>query len=401
MSSSKKFQRGKGEEDMTTKTAAAKTTPEYSPGLEGVIAGETTVSYVNPELATLIYRGYDIRDLVEKATFEEVAFLLLYKHLPTQAEYDSFTATLKEERKLPQGVVDAIKTFPKSKPAAHPMDLLRTATAVMALYDPERDDNSHDANVRKAVRLVAKMPALITYSYRTSRGQEIIEPDMTLGHTSNFLYMLLGKKPEKDVVRLFDASLICYADHGFNASTFSARVVTSTLSDIYSGVVAAIGALKGPLHGGANEEAMHMLQKIGGPENAEKWMMDALARKDKIMGFGHREYKNGDPRAAILSRMAGEYSEKIGDTKWHETALICEKVMLREKNIQPNVDFSTSYLYFMMGLPIEIYTPIFALSRISGWTTHIIEQLDNNRLIRPKALYEGPTHLNYVPRAER
>ena len=384
---------------MTTTTQPK--APEYSPGLEGVIAGESTVSYVNPQLVTLIYRGYDIRDLVNHATFEEVAYLLLNKKLPTQAEYDAFVAVLRKERTLPQAVVDAIKTFPKENPPVHPMDLLRTSVALLAMHDPDRDDNSHDANMRKAVRMIAKMPALITYSYRINRGQEEIAPDMELGHTGNFLYMLTGKKPDKDVVKLFDATLICYVDHGFNASTFSARVVTSTLSDIYSGVVAAIGCLKGPLHGGANEEAMRMLQKIGTPENAESWMLDALARKEKIMGFGHREYKNGDPRAAILSRMAGEFSEKIGDTKWHKMATTCEAVMLREKNIVPNVHFPTSYLYFLMGLPIEIYTPIFAMARTVGWTTHVIEQLDNNRLIRPRALYQGEKHLDYVPRAER
>lgn len=373
-------------------------TAEYSPGLEGVIAGTTSISHVNPDLSSLMYRGYDIRELVKHSSFEEVAFLLLKGHLPTQSEYDAFCAELKQERDLPQVVVDAIKAFP---PNSIPMDMLRTATALLALHDVDKDDNSHEANLRKAIRLVAKFPALIAYSYRLNRGQEIIKPDNSLGHGENFLYMLLGKKPDAYIAHVFDCTLICYADHGFNASTFSSRVTVSTLSDIYSGLVAAIGALKGPLHGGANEEAMKMLQEVGSPENAEAWVIDALATKKKIMGFGHREYKNGDPRAFILTEMGAEISEKLGDTKWFKTASIVEDVMRREKNIVPNVDFPTSYVYYLMGLPIEIYTPIFALSRVSGWTAHMIEQLDNNRLIRPKALYEGPDHLEFVPRAQR
>lgn len=373
-------------------------TAEYSPGLEGVIAGVTTISHVNPDLNSLMYRGYDIRDLVQQSTFEEVAFLLIKGHLPSQQEYEDFTALLKKERGIPKELVDAFRAFPKN---SIPMDMLKAGAALLAMHDPDRDDDSHDANIRKAIRLLAKFPAIIAWSYRINRGQDIIEPDNTLNHGENFLYMLLGKKPDPYVARVFDITLICYADHGFNASTFSSRVTVSTLSDIYSGTTSAIGTLKGPLHGGANEEAMQMLMEIGSPENAEAWVLDALATKKKIMGFGHREYKTGDPRAAILTGMAGEISEKLGDSKWYRIAIIVEEVMRREKNIVPNVDFPTAYVYYLMGLPIEIYTPIFALSRISGWTSHMIEQLDNNRLIRPKALYEGPQHVEYVPRAQR
>ncbi len=373
-------------------------TAEYSPGLEGIIAGTTTISHVNPDLCSLMYRGYDIRDLVKNSTFEEVAFLLLKGHLPTQSEYDAFCVELKQERDLPAVVVDSFKTFPAN---SVPMDMLRTGAALLALHDPDRDDNSHAANLRKATRLIAKFPALIAYSYRINRGQEIVKPDNNLSHGENFLYMLQGKKPDAYIAHVFDCSLICYADHGFNASTFSSRVTVSTLSDIYSGLVAAIGALKGPLHGGANEEAMKMLQEVGTPENAEAWVLDALATKKKIMGFGHREYKNGDPRAFILTEMGAEMSEKLGDTRWYKTASIVESVMRREKNIVPNVDFPTSYIYYLMGLPIEIYTPIFALARVAGWTAHMIEQLDNNRLIRPKALYEGPDHLEFIARGQR
>lgn len=373
-------------------------TAEYSPGLEGVIAGTTTISHVNPERNSLMYRGYDIRDLVQQSSFEEVAFLLIKGYLPKQSEYDAFCAELKNERDIPQTIVDVFKTFPKN---SNPMDMLKVGAALLALHDVDKDDNSHDANVRKAIRLTAKFPALIAMSYRMTRGQEPVKADKTLGHGENFLYMLLGKKPDAYVAHVFDCSLICYADHGFNASTFSSRVTVSTLSDLYSGTLAAIGALKGPLHGGANEEAMKMLMEITSPEEAEAWVVDAIASKKKIMGFGHREYKTGDPRAAIMTELGAEMSEKLGDTRWYNTAAIVEKTMQREKNILPNVDFPTAYIYYLMQLPIEIYTPIFALSRIAGWSAQMIEQLDNNRLIRPKALYEGPEHVEYVPIAQR
>lgn len=373
-------------------------TAEYSPGLEGVIAGPTTVSHVNPDRNSLMYRGYDIRDLVRQSTYEEVAFLLIQGHMPTSAEYERFCDQLKEQRALPATLLDAFKSAPAD---SHPMDLLRAGVSLLALAEPDRNDNAHDANLRKAIRLTAQFPTLIAQTYRLTRGQAVIAPDNSLGHGENFLYMLTGKKPDPYVAKVFDSSLICYAEHGFNASTFAARVTVSTLSDLYSGAVAAIGALKGPLHGGANEEAMRMLMEIGSPENAEAWVLDALATKKKIMGFGHREYKTGDPRAAILTEMSTEVSERLGDLRWQRMAAIVESVMRREKNILPNVDFPTSYLYYLIGLPIEIYTPIFALARIAGWAAHMIEQLDNNRLIRPKALYEGPSHVEYVARNQR
>ncbi len=376
----------------------AEKTLEYSPGLEGVIAGETTISFVNPDRNSLMYRGHDIRDLVEHCSFEEVAHLMIYGHLPNKAEYDTFCNTLKAERDLPAKVVEGIKLFPEGQ---HPMDLLRAGAALIALYDPEVDDNSHDANVRKAIRLTAQFPALITYSYRLTQGLDVVKPDNGLNHAENFLYMLSGKKPDAYFAKVFNATLICYADHGFNASTFAGRVTTSTLSDIHSGVVSAIGTLKGRLHGGANEEAMKMLQAVGDVENAERWVLQALENKVKIMGFGHRAYKTGDPRAFILTEMGKQLSEKVGDTKWYEMATIVEEVMKREKNILPNVDFPTSYLYYLMGLPIEIYTPIFAVARVVGWTSHIIEQHDGNRLIRPKAIYNGPQHIEFVPMGKR
>lgn len=374
------------------------TTQAYSPGLEGVIAGETKLSFVNPERNSLMYRGYDIRELAEHASFEEVAYLLVYGKLPTRQEFETFTQTLKQERELPGELIDYMRKFPKN---GIPMDELRAAAALLALYDPEVSDISHDANVRKATRLIAKFPALITYSYRLSRGKDIVTPDNTLGHAANFLYMLTGEKPDDYTARLFDITLIAYADHGFNASTFAARVTTSTLSDIHSGIVSAIGTLKGPLHGGANEEAMKMLQEIGSVENAESYILDALTKKKKIMGFGHRAYKTGDPRAFLLTEMGKELCERTDNMKWHEMATIVKDTMLREKNIHPNVDFPTAYIYYVMGLPIEIYTPIFALARVAGWSSHVIEQQDANRLIRPKANYEGPRHEVYVPMDQR
>jgi 2-methylcitrate synthase/citrate synthase II len=381
---------------MTTQTATTKTA-DYSPGLEGINAGVTSISHVNPGRASLMYRGYDIQDLVQ-CTYEEIAFLLIHEHLPKADELKAFNAQLKKDRAIPKEVLNGLKGAPSDSSG---MDLLRAGVSLLALYDPDRLDSSHEANVRKAVRLTAQFPVLIAQAYRANRGQDVIAPDDSLAHGANFLYMLTGKKPDEYVAKVFDKSLICYADHGFNASTFAARVTVSTLSDIHSGTISAIGALKGPLHGGANEEAMKMLMEIKSPEETEAWVMDALATKKKIMGFGHREYKNGDPRAAILTDMSGEVSERLGDTRWQKTAAIVEATMLREKQIQPNVDFPTSYLYYLMGLPIEIYTPIFALARVAGWTSHMIEQLDANKLIRPKAIYEGPEHVDFVEMSKR
>lgn len=373
-------------------------TQTYSPGLEGVIAGETKLSFVNPERNSLMYRGYDIRDLADNCSFEEVAYLMFYGHLPTQAEYDGFLSILKQERALPQNVIDILKTFPAN---SIPMDMIKAGVALLSLYDEDVKDGSHDGNVRKSIRLLSQLAMLTTYSYRASRGQSIIEPDNNLGHAANFLYMLNGEKPDDITAKLFEQTLIAYVDHGFNASTFASRVTTSTLSDIHSGVVSAIGTLKGPLHGGANEEAMKMLLEIGTPDKAEAYVLDALATKKKMMGFGHRAYKTGDPRAFLLTEKAKELCERTGNMNWYNTAEVVRETMQREKNIFPNVDFPTAYIYYVMGLPIEIYTPMFAVARVAGWCSHMIEQLDNNRLIRPKANYEGPQHVPFVPMGER
>lgn len=373
-------------------------TEAYSPGLEGVIAGITHVSNVDPDRQSLMYRGYDIRDLAENSTFEEVAFLLIRGDLPTARELEEFKATLLKERTIPAQVTEALKQLPKT---AHPMDLLRTGVALLALHDPEVTDNSREANILKAVRLTAKFPTLIATSHRFQEGKEPLAPDADLTHAENFLYMLNGQKPDPFAARIMDVSLIAYAEHGFNASTFSARVTASTLSDLHSSIVSAIGTLKGPLHGGANEEAMKMLLEVGTPENAETWIKDALASKKKVMGFGHREYKSGDPRAAILREYGRELGERLGQPQWHQMAQTIEDVMLRDKGLHANVDFPTAYIYYMMGLPIPIYTPIFAVARITGWSANVIEQLENNRLFRPKAEYEGPRHRDYTPISQR
>ncbi|HVL39132.1 MAG TPA: citrate/2-methylcitrate synthase, partial [Fimbriimonadaceae bacterium] len=269
--------------------------------------------------------------------------------------------------------------------------------ALLAGFDDDYDANDREANIRKAVRITGAAPTIVAAGHRIRVGQEPIDPDPSLGTAGNFLYMLSGQRPDAYTEKVFDATLTLYAEHGFNASTFAARVCVATLSDIYSGIVTGIGTLKGPLHGGANEEAMRMLQEIGAPENAEGWIRDALANKKKIMGFGHREYKKGDSRAMWLTPKAKELGQRKGETKWGDIADTLERVMLEEKGLYPNVDFPAAYFYYLLGIPIDLYTPIFVIARVTGWSAHIVEQLDNNRLIRPKAIYEGPSNIEFVP----
>ncbi len=368
-------------------------TQTYSPGLEGVIAGVSQISQVNPDLDSLTYRGYDIRDLAKHAQYEEVAYLLLYGELPNKSQLETFTQKIKTQRDLPAPIVTMLKALPKE---SNYMDVLRSCVSLLSSFDPQAQDSSHEANLAKATRLIAKIPTIITSSYRIFHGEEPIQPDTSLSHAQNFFYMLRGEKPDAMTTKIFDTTMILYAEHGFNASTFSARVTASTLSDYYSAVTSAVGTLKGPLHGGANEEAMKMLLEIGSLANTEPWLMKALAQKQKIMGFGHRVYKKGDTRAPILKVLGNELCNQRGDSQWCDMADKVEEVMMREKGLFPNVDFPTSYIYYMIGLPIELYTPLFAASRIAGWSAHIIEQLDNNRLIRPKSIYEGPKHREYT-----
>ena len=365
----------------------------YSPGLEGVIAGESALSRIDVEINRLILRGYDLVELTENACYEEVAYLLLYGALPTAAELAAFNRELRAERALPGPVVDLLRTAPAD---AHPMDLVRTAVSALAFFDVETRDNSHEANVRKTVRLMAKIPTAIATGHRFAEGLEPVAPDAELDQAANLLYMLRGERPPAYEVEAMNVSLILYAEHGYNASAFTGRVVASTLADLYAAVTAAIGALGGALHGGANEAAMEMLLKVGDRETAEQWVLDALREKKKIMGFGHREYKNGDSRVPSMKKVGRQIAEAVGEAKWPDLADVVEETMLREKGIFPNVDFPCAYTYYMMGIPIPLYTPIFVASRVVGWGAHIIEQHDGNRLIRPNHIYVGQEHRPFV-----
>jgi citrate synthase len=367
----------------------------YSPGLEGVIAGETAISTVTGGLR---YRGYPVTELAEKASFDEVAYLLLHGELPTAEQLGAFHKRLREASRLP----DALPALYRAVPAAaNPMDVLRSSVSVLAHFDPDTADNSHAANLRKAERLLAQIPIAVAHFYRTTKGLSPVPPRPEASLAANLLYMIRGSEPAPAEVRAFDVSLILYAEHEFNASTFTARVVVSTESDLHSGIVAAIGALKGRLHGGANEQVMELLERTGGPQTAERWVRDALARKERIMGFGHRVYKTGDVRAGVLREYARRMAEAAGETKWEETAAIIEKILEQEKHLFPNLDWPAGRLYHALGLEIPVYTPIFVCSRVTGWSAHIIEQLDHNRLIRPRARYTGPDLRSVTPLAQR
>ena len=371
---------------MTTETK-----PAYSPGLAGVVAGETSICWVDPN-AGLMYRGYDIHKVAEQANFEEVAYLLLKGELPNAQELMDFGREIAANRELPGPVLDMLRLLPKTM---HPMDVLRTGVSMLAAFDPDLNDHSHDANVRKAIRLVARVSTLVTDAWRISQGKDPLADNNNLTHAGNFLYKLTGKNPETWQVRMLDTIFILYADHEFNASTFAARVTASTLADMYAACTSACGTLKGPLHGGANEESMKMLDDIKTPDRAEKWMMDALARKAKIMGFGHRVYKKGDSRVPIMREIARDYGQRIGKPEWVPICETLEKTMEREKGLCANVDLYAAPVFTMFGFPSELNTPIFAVSRVAGWCAHVIEQHDNNRLIRPRSLYVGPAERSY------
>ncbi len=335
---------------------------------------------------------------MEHCAFDEVAYLLLFGKLPNRQEFESFTQEVGANRAVPDLIYDLYRRFP---PNAPPMDALKAAVAVLAMSDPESDSNSHEANLHKATRLYAKIPNLVVNGYRIMQGQPPFAPDPNLCHNADFFYMLTGQ-PRTDLFgKVLNVTQILYAEHGYNASTFAARVTVSTLSDLYSGVVSAIGTLKGPLHGGANEAAMEMLLEIGDASRAADWVREALAQKKKIMGFGHREYKKGDERAKIVKQYVGELGKQQGDMKWPEISQIVEDQMMQAKGLYPNLDFPVASAYYLMGIPIPLYTPIFVMSRITGWCAHIIEQLDNNRIIRPHSEYNGPRGLHVVPLEER
>ncbi len=371
--------------------------PAYHPGLEGVIAGESALCLVDEGEAGLLYRGYPIRDLAEHSMFEEVAYLLLFGHLPNQKDLTGFSADLIANAVLPRLLEVFLGAVPSG---AHPMDIVRTGVSLLGMADADAADHSHDANVRKSVQLVAQLPLVVATSYRLMNGKPRVRPREDLSFAENLLYLLTGRMGDdqaKAMARVLDLSLTLYAEHEFNASTFAARVTASTVTDLYSAITSAIGALKGPLHGGANEAVAEMFLDIGSRERAEMWVREALAKKRRIMGFGHRVLKKGDARSVIIQRHAESLSRLCGDHRWYDIATTVDHVMEQEKGLHPNLDFYTAVAYLLMEIPRTLYTPLFVCSRITGWCAHVIEQQDHNRLMRPRALYKGPPRREYVP----
>ncbi|MBM4112539.1 MAG: citrate synthase [Phycisphaerae bacterium] len=382
-------------------TATAPNAPILDKGLANTIAAETQMSFIDGSKGVLEYVGYDIDSLARNSTFEEVVFLLWNRRLPKRAELDSFTAELRREYDLPAGAWKLLVEMPRD---AAPMHALRTLVSALSLFDAEADDNSPDANRRKAIRLVAKTPALIANFDRHRKGKSLVKPDSTHSIANSFLSMLNGAAPTDAVARALDVCLILHADHGLNASTFAARVTISTLSDLYSAMVTAIGTLKGPLHGGANEEVMVMLNEIESMDRVEPYIRGKLARKDRIMGFGHRVYKALDPRAGYLKTFAKQVAADTGNMHLYEMSTRIEQIMAAEvasKGIYPNVDFYSATTYHSIGIDLDLFTCMFAMSRIAGWSGHCIEQLDGNKLIRPMADYTGPHALRYQPIEKR
>ena len=371
---------------------------EIKKGLLGIVVDETEVSKVMPEINSLTYRGYAAQDLCAKCKFEEVAYLILNGELPDKQQLKRFEKEERKERYLSKTIIEDIKKFPKK---AHPMDVARTAVSIMGLEDKDTKDNSPEANMRKVMRIFAKTPVALAAFYRSRKGKKIIMPKKNLSFSENFFHMCFGKVPNKDIVKAFDVSLILYAEHSFNVSTFTARTITSSLSDIHGAITGAIASLKGPLHGGANEEVMHMMNKIKKPSNALKWINNALDNKDVIMGFGHRVYKSGDSRVPTMREYFGKVAKIKKDKKFEKIYDIVEKVMIERKNIHPNVDYPTGPTYHLMGFDTDFFTPIFVISRITGWSAHIFEQHAANKLIRPLASYKGNKHRKVVPINQR
>jgi 2-methylcitrate synthase/citrate synthase II len=365
---------------------STETKPAYSPGLAGVVAGETEICWVDPN-AGLMYRGYDIHGMAEEASFEEVAYLLLNSDLPTVEQLATFSREIATQRELPAAVVKMLRLLPRG---THPMDMLRTGVSMLAPFDPDLNDHSHAANVRKAIRLIARVSTLVTDGWRISQGKDPLPEKIDLTLAGNFFYKLTGEVPPSWQIRMLDTIFILYADHEFNASTFAARVTASTLADMYAAVTSACGTLKGPLHGGANEESMKMLDDIGSPDRAEGWLKEKLAQKAKIMGFGHRVYKSGDSRVPIMREIGRDLGKRTGKENWIPVCEKLEQTMEREKQLCANVDLYAAPVFTMLNFPSELNTPIFAASRVAGWCAHVVEQHDHNRLIRPRSLYTGP-----------
>ena len=373
-------------------------TPDIKKGLVGVYADVSTISKVMPETNSLTYRGYPVQDLAENASFDETAYLLWNGELPNAAQLAAFQAEEKANRALTPALLRVLAEFPK---AAHPMDMIRTAVSFLGMEDPEAGDISDAAQRRKAMRLLAKIPTAVAASNRLSKGLAPIAPDASLPFCENFFHMVFGKVPQPEVIKAFDVSMILYAEHTFNASTYTARLVTSSMSDMHSAITAAIGSLKGPLHGGANEAVMHMLSEIPSPEVAEAWLRERFDHKALVMGFGHRVYKTGDSRVPTMKKYAEIMAEVVGDKRWMNTSAVLARVMLAEKNIHPNLDFPAGPAYYLMGFDIPLFTPIFVCSRITGWAAHVLEQGADNRLIRPLSLYTGVPERAVVPIAQR
>ncbi len=359
---------------------------EIKKGLLGIVVDETTISHVVPELSALTYRGYTVQELCDKCDFEEVAYLVLNGELPNKSQLKKFIKQERSERKLSKQILNDIKKMPRN---AHPMDVIRTCVSLMALEDKDTKDNSPKANMRKAMRIFAKTPTAVAAYFRTRKGKSIIAPSKKLSFSENFFKMMFNKVPDKEIVRAFDISLILYAEHSFNVSTFTARTITSSLSDLHGAITGAIASLKGPLHGGANEAVMHMMKEIGKPEKAKAWIENALNKKKVVMGFGHRVYRTGDSRVPTMKHYMFKVAKLLKKEKYTSMYEILEKVMLQRKNIHPNVDFPCGPTYYMMGIDIDFYTPIFVMSRITGWSAHIMEQHASNKLIRPLSKYRG------------
>jgi 2-methylcitrate synthase len=371
----------------------------FKEGLQDVVAATSSICFIDGDRGVLSYRGIDIHDLAEKSTFEEVCYLLWFGKLPRPAELSQLTEDLAKNRTVPKEVFALMRSLPKD---ANSMDLMRTAVSALGLYDPDQQAGDREANLRKAYRLTGQIAGIVAAIDRIRHGQDRVAPDATLNHAANFLQMLTGNKPSAAAEKAMDVALILHADHELNASTFAGRVTAATLSDIHSAVTSAIGTLKGPLHGGANIDVMRMLIEMGDVSKVRPWLKDALASKKKISGFGHRVYHTEDPRATHLRTMSKELCESSGNGKWFEMSRLIEETMKREKNLNANVDFYSATVYYTLGIAVDLFTPIFAVSRISGWTAHILEQLGNNRLIRPRAEYLGPKYpAPYVPMTER
>ena len=372
--------------------------PEIKKGLVGVYADVSTISKVMPETNSLTYGGYAVQDLCEACSFEEVAYLLWHGELPNAAQLKAFNEEVAADRAISPALHRVIREYPKD---AHPMDMIRTAVSFMGLEDPETADISDAAQRRKAKRLLAKIPTCIAAAHRAAKGQEPIEPNPSHSFAENFFNLVFGKVPQPEVLKAFDVSLILYAEHTFNASTYTARLVTSTNADIHGAITAAIAALKGPLHGGANEAVMHMLKEIGDPKVAREWLQSRFDHKALVMGFGHRVYKSGDSRVPTMRKYAEKMAEVVGDRTWMEISRILADEMLTKKNIHPNLDFPAGPAYYLMGFDIPLFTPIFVASRITGWAAHVFEQGEDNRLIRPLSWYTGPEQRPVPPMSAR